>query len=176
MNVDGKNMRPIWFNRDTRTVQVIDQRFLPHQMITMDLPTVDAVVHAIKEMVVRGAPLIGATGAFGVYVALKENGSRPEDDLWLSSQCDRLRSARPTATNLCWGVDRVQTAVSNAGDGDARIQAALDQALALAEEEAVNCRKIVEYGLALIQKISGKKKRPAGEHPHPLQSRMAGLH
>ena len=176
MKVDGKNMRPIWFNRDTRTVQVIDQRFLPHQMMIRDLPTVDAVIHAIKEMVVRGAPLIGATGAFGVYVALKEKGSRPEDDLWLSNQCDRLRSARPTATNLCWGVDRVQKAVSIAGGENARIQAALDQALAVAEEEAVNCRKIGEYGLALIQKISDKKKWPAGEHPYPLQCRMAGLH
>jgi methylthioribose-1-phosphate isomerase len=158
MKVDGKNMRPIWFNRDTRTVQVIDQRFLPHQMIIKDLPTVDAVIHAIKEMVVRGAPLIGATGAFGVYVALKENNSRPEDDLWLTSLCDRLRNARPTATNLCWGVNRVQAAVTNAGDRDARIRAALDQALAVAEEEAVNCRKIGEYGLELIRDIAVQKK------------------
>ena len=157
MKVDGKNMRPIWFNQDTRTVQVIDQRFLPHQMIIKDLPTVDAVIHAIKEMVVRGAPLIGATGAFGVYVALKENNSRPEDDLWLSSLCERLRRARPTATNLCWGVDRVQAAVRKAGAGDARIRAALDQALAVAEEEAVNCRKIGEYGLELIRDIALQK-------------------
>ncbi|HKL00964.1 MAG TPA: S-methyl-5-thioribose-1-phosphate isomerase [Desulfotignum sp.] len=167
MKVDGKNMRPIWFNRDTRTVQVIDQRFLPHSMTIKDLPTVDAVIHAIKAMVVRGAPLIGATGAFGVYIALKEKGSRPEDDLWLSRQCDRLRIARPTATNLCWGVDRVQTAVTTAGDGDTRIQAALDQALAVAEEEAVNCRKIGEYGLSLIQEISDKKKgRPVNILTH----------
>ncbi|MCG8615430.1 MAG: S-methyl-5-thioribose-1-phosphate isomerase, partial [Desulfobacterales bacterium] len=61
MNVDGKEMRPIWFNTDTETVQVIDQRFLPHKLIIEDLTTVDEVIYAIKEMFVRGAPLIGAT-------------------------------------------------------------------------------------------------------------------
>ncbi|HSL60366.1 MAG TPA: S-methyl-5-thioribose-1-phosphate isomerase, partial [Desulfotignum sp.] len=95
MNVDGKEMRPIWFNPDTRTVQVIDQRFLPHQMIIKDLTDADTVIAAIQEMVVRGAPLIGATGAFGVYGALVHKDSRAEDDLWLSTQCERLRLARP---------------------------------------------------------------------------------
>jgi methylthioribose-1-phosphate isomerase len=157
MKVDGKEMRPIWFNRDTGTVQVIDQRFLPHQMIIKDLTDTDTVIHAIQEMVVRGAPLIGATGAFGVYVALVQEGSRAGEDQWVSTQCDRLRLARPTATNLCWGVDRVQAAVMKQAGRDARTKAALDEALAIMEEEADNCKKIGEHGLDLIREISKKK-------------------
>jgi methylthioribose-1-phosphate isomerase len=167
MKVDGKDMRPIWFNRDTRTVQVIDQRFLPHQMIIQDLTCVDAVIHAIKEMVVRGAPLIGATGAFGVYVALVQKDSQGADDAWLAGQCKRLTDARPTAMNLVWGVERVHAAVLGQTAHDARITAALDAALDIAEEEAVNCRKIGEYGLALIQKISEQKNgRPVNILTH----------
>ena len=157
MKVDGKEMRPIWFNQDTRTFWVIDQRFLPHQMIIRDLTDVDTVIDAIKAMVVRGAPLIGATGACGVYAALVHKDSRADDDPWLSTQCDRLRHARPTATNLCWGVDRVQAAVRKHITLDARRKAALEEALTIMEEEAENCRKIGEYGLELIQKISAKK-------------------
>jgi methylthioribose-1-phosphate isomerase len=157
MNVDGKEMRPIWFNPDTRTVQVIDQRFLPHQMIIKDLTDADTVIAAIQEMVVRGAPLIGATGAFGVYVALVHKDSRAGDDLWLSTQCERLRLARPTAANLCWGVDRVRAAVLKQTTREARIRAALDEALTIMEEEAENCRKIGEHGLDLIREIHEKK-------------------
>ncbi|MCA1795268.1 MAG: hypothetical protein LC660_15620 [Desulfobacteraceae bacterium] len=167
MKVDGKNTRPIWFNRDTRTFRVIDQRFLPHRMVVKDLATVEHVIHAIKEMVVRGAPLIGAAGAAGVYVALVQEKNRAEDNEWLSHQCDLLRNARPTATNLCWGVDRVQAAVLEHPAREARTRAALNEALDIMEEEAVNCRKIGEYGLALIQKISDNKNgRPVNILTH----------
>ncbi len=90
MNVDGKQMQPIWFDRDTKTVRVIDQRLLPHEFIIKDLTHLDEVIHAIQEMVVRGAPLIGATGGMGVYVILVQEGSRGMDDQWFFSQCDRL--------------------------------------------------------------------------------------
>ncbi|MFN2437280.1 MAG: S-methyl-5-thioribose-1-phosphate isomerase [Desulfotignum sp.] len=157
MNVDGKQMRPIWFDKDTETVRVIDQRFLPHQFIIKDLTHVDEVIHAIQEMVVRGAPLIGATGAMGVYVILVQEKSLGMDDTWFSRECDRLKNARPTATNLRWGVNRVQTKVLEQTSHESRIQAALTESLAIMEEEADNCRQIGVHGLTLIQEIAGRK-------------------
>lgn len=157
MKVDGKEMRPIWFDRDTDTVRVIDQRFLPHQFIIRDLTHVDQVIHAIQEMVVRGAPLIGATGALGVYVLLVQEGNQGMNDAWVSRQCDRLKNARPTATNLCWGVNRVQAKVMEQASHESRIQAALDESFAIMEEEADNCQKIGTHGLTLIQEIAGRR-------------------
>ncbi|WP_300455275.1 S-methyl-5-thioribose-1-phosphate isomerase [Desulfobacula sp.] len=158
MKVDGKEMRPIWFDRTSETVQVIDQRFLPHELIIKDLTTVDDTIYAIKEMVVRGAPLIGATGALGVYISLVQANNKGADTDYMVSECKRLKDARPTAMNLFWGVDRVMSAALSRDTPGARITAALDEALVIVEEEAVNCRQIGEYGLPIIEEISYRKK------------------
>ncbi len=158
MKVDGKDMRPIWFNTESEIVQVIDQRFLPHEMKVMDLTTVDQTIYAIKEMVVRGAPLIGATGALGVYVSLVQADNKGADNEYFIAECSRLKAARPTATNLVWGVDRVMKAALPHENYDNRVKAALDEALAVVEEEAENCRKIGEFGLPIIEEISRQKK------------------
>ena len=157
MKVDGKDMRPIWFDKVSKTVQVIDQRFLPHEFIVDDLNTMDDVIYAIKEMVVRGAPLIGATGALGVYVSLVQENNRGADNDYLETECNRLKDARPTAMNLFWGVDRVREVVLKEIDYNARVKAALSEALEVVEEEAINCRKIGRYGLSIIEDISRKK-------------------
>lgn len=158
MKVDGKDMRPIWFDAASETVQVIDQRFLPHKLIIKELTTVDETIHAIKEMVVRGAPLIGATGALGVYISLVQKKNKGVDNDYLLSESRRLKDARPTAMNLFWGVDRVLNIALVHENYEKRAKAALDEALAIVEEEAVNCRKIGEYGLPIIEAISRKKK------------------
>ncbi|MBW2708760.1 MAG: S-methyl-5-thioribose-1-phosphate isomerase [Deltaproteobacteria bacterium] len=157
MKVDGKEMRPIWFERASETVQVIDQRFLPHELIIKDLNTVDDVIHAIKEMVVRGAPLIGATGALGVYVSLVQENNGGANNQDLETECDRIKDARPTAMNLFWGVDRVRDAALTETDYDARVKAALAEALDVVEEEAVNGQQIGRHGLSIIEDISRKK-------------------
>ena len=157
MKVDGKDMRPIWFDHDSRVVRVIDQRFLPHQFIIEDLTTVDRTIYAIKEMFVRGAPLIGATGAFGVYISLVQKNAGGTDNDYLVSECNRLKDARPTAMNLFWGVDRVLEAALRHDRLETRVKAALDEALAVTEEEAVNCEKIGMYGLPIIEEIGRKK-------------------
>ncbi len=157
MKVDGKDMRPIWFDMESKMVQVIDQRFLPHKLIIKDLNTVDVTIHAIKEMVVRGAPLIGATGALGVYVSLVQEKNKGADNGYLVSECRRLKAARPTAMNLFWGVDRVLSAALKQDKYEARIIAALDEALKIVEEEAINCQRIGEYGMPIIEEISKKK-------------------
>ncbi len=153
MNVDGKEMRPIWYDEASKTVRVIDQRFLPHQLIIEDLRTVDDVICAIKEMYVRGAPLIGATGALGVYISMVQETNRGSDDDFLEAECTRLKNARPTAMNLFWGVDRVQSAALQEVAYDARVKVALSEALKVVEEEAVNCQRIGQHGLSVIQEM-----------------------
>ncbi len=178
MKVDGKDMRPIWFDAESKTVKVIDQRVLPHKLIAAELVTVDDVIDAIQQMFVRGAPLIGATGAFGVYnavAAMVKNGTAlnksPKEsnlsyqessdiitaDLYLKKECKRLKDARPTAVNLAWGVDRVLNVVLKCEKYEERLDAALKEACAVVEEEAENCRLIGAYGFSLIEEISRKK-------------------
>lgn len=157
MEVDGNQMRPIWFDKKARTVKVIDQRFLPHELIIADLNTVDDTVYAIKEMFVRGAPLIGATGALGVYISLVQENNNGGDNDYLISECKRLKDARPTAMNLFWGVDRVLSNALKHENYNQRVAAALEEALDVVEEEAENCQKIGEYGMPVIEEISRKK-------------------
>ncbi len=171
MKVDGKDMRPIWFDTESQTVQIIDQRMLPHELIIVDLTCVTDVIRAIKEMYVRGAPLIGATGALGVYVALVQEGNKGADNAYLMEECHRLKAARPTAMNLFWGVDRVRDAALRADTHEDRAAAALKEALDIVEEEAVNCFRIGEFGAEIIRAIAEKK---AGETVNILTHCNAG--
>ncbi len=152
MKVDGRDMRPIWLSEDGKVVNIIDQRILPHEVIVVELKTVDHVITAIKEMFVRGAPLIGATGAYGVFLA----AANSHDKAKFMDECNRLKDARPTAVNLVWAVDRVMNLVMNGNEED-QAKIALDEAAKITEEEAENCRKIGEYGISLIESISRDK-------------------
>jgi methylthioribose-1-phosphate isomerase len=151
MLVDGKPIRPIWLDEDGQSVCVIDQRRLPHEFVVMHLRTVDEVIHAVREMVVRGAPLIGVTAAYGVYLAVLN----PAEDL--EAACSRIRAARPTAVNLVWAVDRMAAALADSGSREKRIEAAASAASEIAEEEARNCRQIGVHGLPLIKRIGEQK-------------------
>ncbi len=128
MIVDGKQIRPIWLDEDRITVKVIDQRQLPHRFVVADLTTVDAVIHAIEEMFVRGAPLIGVTGAYGVMIAAKTGATAADNPGFIEQACQRLKAARPTAVNLAWGVDRVLEKVLAAGTPADRIDTARSEA------------------------------------------------
>ena len=149
--------RAIWQDSDQQTVSIIDQRRLPHELVVAELATVDDVIIAIREMAVRGAPLIGVTAAFGVYLAVVNTppGASAEDHL--RQECRRIRSARPTAVNLAWAVDRMAAALQSAGSPAARATIARQEANAIAAEEVENCRKIGENGMPLIADISGRK-------------------
>ncbi len=162
MKVDGKDMRPIWFDQETQMVQAIDQRKLPHELEIMTLDTVDQVIFAIQTMVVRGAPLIGVTGAYGVWVALNTTS----DEAAFIRECQRIRDARPTAVNLSWAVDRVQPLVLEAQGREARLTVALDAAGRIAEEEVDNCRKIGEHGAQLIAEAAKAKQGPVNVLTH----------
>ncbi len=157
MRVDGRQIRPIWLDEDRTTVKVIDQRQLPHQFVVADLTRVDDVIRAIREMFVRGAPLIGVTGAYGVMVAALNRAADSDPLDAIEKECQRLKAARPTAINLAWGVDRVFAKVRNAGSDQERIDAAREEAAAIAEEEAENCRLIGVHGAERIEAIGRRK-------------------
>src|SRR6202035_718365 len=109
MKVDGKSMRTIWLEPDGWSVGVIDQTALPHRFVTARLTTLDDTAHAIRAMVIRGAPLIGATAAYGVCLALRADAS----DEALERATTALLATRPTAINLKWALDEMVAAVRN---------------------------------------------------------------
>jgi len=157
MNVDGKDIRTIWLDSDEHVIKIIDQRKLPHEFIIVDLKTVDDTIEAIKDMYVRGAPLIGATGAYGMYLATLNAPENQIDSEYLKKEADRLKAARPTAVNLAWGVDKVLTTIVNVSDPAQKIGLAKETADAITEQEVENCRKIGEHGLSLIEQLSSSK-------------------
>lgn len=158
MKVDGLNIRPIWLDKNEQVVQVIDQRLLPHEFVVAELRNVDHVITAIREMFVRGAPLIGVTGAYGVYLAAVSYPDNTMSDDDLAKECNRIKAARPTAINLAWAVDRVFASIRGRRGRD-RIEAAKNEASAIIEEEVENCRRIGEHGFSIIDEISKKKNR-----------------
>ncbi|NNG00533.1 MAG: S-methyl-5-thioribose-1-phosphate isomerase [Desulfobacteraceae bacterium] len=157
MKVDGKDIRPIWYDSTTQIVQVIDQRRLPHEFAVMPLTSVDDIIVAIKELAVRGAPLIGVTGAYGVMIAAMTAGDGQDRKEIIEHECLRIKDARPTAVNLAWAVDRTLSKTLAKDDEADQIKAACDEADAISEAEAENCRLIGEHGLPIIQAISEKK-------------------
>ena len=161
MKVDGKDLRTIWLSPDEKSVKIIDQRRLPHKLVLKDLKTADDAITAIKDMAVRGAPLIGATGAYGVYLTVLNSPRQPIEDAYLIGECSRLKAARPTAVNLAWGVDRVQNAILKTGPADERLTTAKEQAAIITENEVGRCKKIGEHGMPLIDAIHRRKQSQA---------------
>ena len=106
MKIEGKEYRTIWF--ENNVVKIIDQTKLPHQFVIKDLKTINDAINAIKLMEVRGAPLIGATAAFGLVLAIIENN----DQSFLKKSAKDLIVSRPTAINLKWAVDRMMNKLS----------------------------------------------------------------
>jgi len=157
MNVDGKQMRPIWLDKDQKTVKIIDQRRLPHELVIVDLTTVDDAITAIKEMYVRGAPLIGVTAAYAVYLATLHAPTGSNQDVYLAQEGSRIKTARPTAVNLAWAVDRMLAVLLSVAQIPQRVDTARREAARIAAEEVENCRKIGENGLGLVAEISRKK-------------------
>ena len=158
MKENGRQTRPIWLDENPKVVKIIDQRRLPHEFAVEELKTVDDIIRAIKDMYVRGAPLIGATAAYGVYLATLNS---PETNIgkdYLRKECDRIKSARPTAVNLIWAVDRVLSRILKVESTQEVIQTAKTEAAKISDEETENCRKIGEHGVVLIEEISQRKK------------------
>ena len=167
MKIDGQHYRSLWWNAEKAVLEIIDQRWLPHKFRIQPVDTMDAFAAAIREMRVRGAPLIGATAAYGMALAMAEDPS----DANLDRAWDLLHVTRPTAINLRWALDRVRNALRPLPEPD-RAAAALQIAHDIADEDVETNRKIGENGLALIREIAAKK--PAGAPVNLLTHCNAG--
>ena len=151
MKIEGNSYKTIWF--ESNLVKIIDQTKLPHQFIIKDLKTVKDAINAIKIMEVRGAPLIGATAAYGLVLSIIEKN----DLSFLKKSSEELISSRPTAINLKWAVDRMMKKLNGVNDKDI-LKIALDEAKAITEEDEKYCKNIGLNGLKIIEDIANKKK------------------
>jgi len=151
MKIEDKSYRTIWF--DNNIVKIIDQTKLPHQFIIKDLKTVKDAINAIKIMEVRGAPLIGATAAYGLVLSIIEKN----DLSYLKKSSEDLISSRPTAINLKWAVDRMIKKLSGVNNNEI-LKIALDEANSIVEEDVNFCKNIGLNGLKIIESIANKKK------------------
>ncbi|MGF1628620.1 MAG: S-methyl-5-thioribose-1-phosphate isomerase [Kiloniellaceae bacterium] len=167
MKVDGKAYRTIWLNDDGWSVAIIDQTRMPHRFETVTLTSLEEAAQAIRAMLVRGAPLIGATAAYGVCLAMRADDS----DEALDSACDLLYVTRPTAVNLRWALDEMRAALRNRPRGT-RLAAAYARAAEICDEDVEICRSIGRHGLKLIRAIAERK--PAGEAVNILTHCNAG--
>jgi methylthioribose-1-phosphate isomerase len=167
MNVDGKPMRSIWLEPDGWSVGVVDQTALPHRLLTARLTTLADAAHAISAMVIRGAPLIGATAAYGMALALREDAS----DEGLERAYATLLATRPTAINLKWALDEMMAVVRNRPRAE-RTAAAYRRAAEISEEDIAINTGIAKSGLPLIEAIAAKK--PPGERVNVLTHCNAG--
>ncbi|PKQ09274.1 MAG: S-methyl-5-thioribose-1-phosphate isomerase [Alphaproteobacteria bacterium HGW-Alphaproteobacteria-12] len=152
MKIDGKPYRTIWLAQDSWSVEIIDQTKLPHDFVVVSLKSAADAASAIRDMQVRGAPLIGATAAYGLCLALREDPS----DAALARACDMLLETRPTAINLKYALDDMRRAVEGVA-GNARIEAAYARAAWLCDEDVETCRNIGRNGLRIIRGLAEAK-------------------
>jgi methylthioribose-1-phosphate isomerase len=158
MKIGSQNYQSIWIDEnDPARVRVIDQQKLPFFFEIKDLRTVDDVYNAIEDMTIRGAPLIGAAGAFGIYLATLEINSQTNIREHLSNAARYLISSRPTAVNLSWAISYVMGKLENELPIASLSKTALDAAVEICEMEKENCRQIGKHGLKLIEAISKEK-------------------
>jgi len=163
VNVGGKPFCTIWLAGDGETVEIIDQTVLPHRFETVRLTTYQEAAQAIASMQVRGAPLIGATAAYGVCLAMRDDAS----DAALTKAYDELLATRPTAVNLRWALDEMRRVLVPLAPRK-RADAAYARAAAICDEDVAICRAIGDHGVALIRDIWEKtgKSRPVNVLTH----------
>jgi methylthioribose-1-phosphate isomerase len=154
VKVNGRSYRTIWLNSDGRTVDVIDQRWLPHEFRIETLRSLSDAATAIRDMWVRGAPLIGVTAAYGVALAMSEDTS----DAALDAAWERLHATRPTAINLRWALDAVRQRLRRLAPA-ARAAAAYAEAQRIGDEDVAINRAIGRNGLEIVHRLAAQKKR-----------------
>jgi methylthioribose-1-phosphate isomerase len=153
MKINGTSYRTIWPTADNTAVEIVDQTKLPHVFTTLRLESMRDAERAIKDMQVRGAPLIGVTAAYGVALSMQHHAS----DAALKATCDMLLAARPTAVNLRWGIERMRAFLTPFPES-MRATAAWQEAARIADEDVAICSSIGEHGSELIRALHEKKK------------------
>ena len=145
--------RTIWPTSD-RYVEVIDQRFLPHEWVVVKLRTYQEAETAIKDMIVRGAPLIGATAAYGIYLAARTCVEENHALSLMDQAFEALANSRPTAVNLFWALNRMKERLEGAEN---LVETAWNEAQAIVEQDVETCRNIGVHGLPIIEALAAKK-------------------
>ena len=146
MKIEGKEYKTIWLEKNV--IKIIDQTKLPHQFIIKELKTVKDVINAIKNMEVRGAPLIGATAAYGLVIAIIEN----KDQSFLKKSAEDLIKSRPTAINLKWSIDRMMNKIFGVNSNEI-FDIALNEAKEICQEDINFCKNIGLNGVKIIEEI-----------------------
>jgi methylthioribose-1-phosphate isomerase len=154
MKVDGKHFRSVWLEPDGWSVGAIDQRRLPHEFVIAKLTDCAEAAEAIRSMLVRGAPLIGATAAYGMALAMRDDRS----DAAIDRAYDMLIATRPTAVNLKWALEEMRAMLRPLAPS-ARSEAAYARAEDIAEEDVVINQGLARSGLPLIEAAAARKKR-----------------
>ncbi|MEL6374020.1 MAG: S-methyl-5-thioribose-1-phosphate isomerase [Pseudomonadota bacterium] len=152
MNINGKAYRTIWLNDDGWSVEIIDQTLLPHAFKTTTLRTLEEAAHAIRVMQVRGAPLIGATAAYGICLAMRVDASHEA----LEQAAQTLAAQRPTAVNLRWAIDEMLMTLAPLAPEE-RVAAAYARAAKLCDDDVETNRTIGVHGRRLIDEIAARK-------------------
>lgn len=160
MKVNDNRFETIWIHPgNPGIVQIIDQRLLPFEFRIEDILTYEDMFVAIRDMHLRGAPLIGAAGALGMYLAVFHHKGDIINKEYISDRAAYIKSARPTAVNLTWGIDRVAEATGNGGKKNKIAEIALNECIQIINEERQNCFNIGIHGLALIEEIYNRKNQ-----------------
>jgi methylthioribose-1-phosphate isomerase len=167
VRVGGKHFRTIWRKpEDERVVQLIDQRFLPHEFVIEEVRSVEQMATAIRDMHVRGAGLIGASAGYAMYLAALEAARRDSFDEHMSRAAAQLRATRPTAVNLSWAIERQVKNIAAGKTADEKVALALRTADLIADEDAEHCGMIGQHGLALIRQIAETKRKAVNVLTH----------
>jgi methylthioribose-1-phosphate isomerase len=148
LKFEGKKYHSIWYDRDK--VYIIDQRFLPDQFVIERIKTADQMITAIKDMHLRGAPLLGIAGAYGTFLAHRESFSKPEPEEYYENKINVLRNCRPTAVNLSWGVGKIDSLIKSGLE----LTRVLAGAKALERHEVEACKNIGGNGFGLLRDLS----------------------
>jgi methylthioribose-1-phosphate isomerase len=158
MKINGKAYQTIWLKEgNNEIVQVFDQRYFPHKVEIVDIANTKDAAFAIKDMVVRGAPLIGVTAAYGMYLACLEAKNEPTPSAYIDEVANLLNATRPTAVNLTWAIAEMQKAIHSVSSIDEKITIALKRAHEIKQEDVDICFNIGKHGLALVEEISKAK-------------------
>ncbi|MGE4280187.1 MAG: S-methyl-5-thioribose-1-phosphate isomerase [Magnetospirillum sp.] len=169
MKINGTPTRTIWLAQDGWAVEIIDQTRLPHELVTVRLESLADAAHAIKAMLVRGAPLIGATAAYGMALAARANSS----DLALTVAYNILHATRPTAINLKWALDEMIAALGKVAEAD-RVATAYARAAEICDEDVAINSAIGENGAKLIAQAWEQAKAKGAERVNVLTHCNAG--
>lgn len=167
MEIKGHAFRSIWMEASNELeVKIIDERHLPHEFVIESLLTMEDAATAIRDMHIRGAPLVGVTAAFGMYLAGLGLADDSDYDRKLMEAADILRQTRPTAVNLFWAIEQQLMCLGRGKNGVEKTEALRVNALRLAEEDVETCRMIGVHGLPLIREIYEKKGGPVNILTH----------